>query len=94
MANNRLFLMHVPTGKALMLGKRMALGWYQQPTVEDFEKFYNETLDDGGVENQDNFKLMIEDNEYCDISSDYVYGVTDPSEKLACLITDKAKEVK
>jgi hypothetical protein len=31
MANNRLWLVYRPTGKAVFLGKRMAVGWYFVP---------------------------------------------------------------
>ena len=31
MANNRLWLVYRPTGRAVFLGKRMAQGWYNVP---------------------------------------------------------------
>ena len=44
MANNRMFLVYRPTGDAVYLGKRMAIGWYDTPKnvaqkiMELFEK--------------------------------------------------------
>lgn len=31
MANNRMFLVHRPSGNRVYLGKRMAVGWYDAP---------------------------------------------------------------
>ena len=61
MANNRMFLVHRPSGLGVMLGKRMAYGWYQPPTQDRmlafFEHLENENFYDGG---QDDFVLCME----------------------------------
>jgi len=46
MANNRLFIVHRPTGKWLYFGKRMLLGWYDAPTQEKFEAFFESVATD------------------------------------------------
>lgn len=63
MANNRLWLLHRPSGERIFLGKRMALGWYGAPDdlgaqiTELYEKIEREY----GVEEQDDFVLAMED---------------------------------
>jgi len=63
MANNRLFLVHRPTGKHFMLGKRLGGGWYSNYSGEMEKKlseFFNEIE---GDEPQDDFCLAIEDGD-------------------------------
>ena len=57
MANNRLWLVHRPTGRAVKLGKRMAWGWYDPPSQARLQAFF-----DAIPYNQDDFFLAIEDN--------------------------------
>lgn len=61
MANNRLYLVHRPTGKSICLGKRMAQGWYAKG--ETLSKDINQFFDEVGVEydGQDDFFLAMED---------------------------------
>ena len=68
MANNRMFLVHVPSGLGVHLGKRMAYGWYgaDQELGERLNRFYamltERGLEEGGnVEEQDAFALAMED---------------------------------
>lgn len=70
MANNRLWLVHRPTGKSVFLGKRMALGWYlpqedqQGPIGTKLQKMFDdmdEAMDGGNALLQDDFILAIED---------------------------------
>ncbi len=59
MANNRMWLVHRPTGLAVLLGKRMLRGWYRPPSREHLSEFY-EFLDE--YENaQDDFVIALED---------------------------------
>lgn len=58
MASNRLFLVHRPTGKSIMLGKRLAYGWYNAPDVETLQAFFNAIPGNSG---QDDFCLTMED---------------------------------
>ena len=71
MANNRLFLVHKPTGYCLLIGKRMGYGWYNPLSkVEDkFTEFFEKSLEEG---DQDDFVLCIEteDDWDYDYSSD------------------------
>ena len=64
MANNRMWLIHKPSKLGIMLGKRLAWGWYSPPETSHFEKFYNylkgfDYLTFGG--GQDDFVLAMED---------------------------------
>lgn len=58
MANNRLWLVHRPSGAAVMLGKRLADGWYNPPSVEAMNTFFEAAAMEG---HQDDFVLAIED---------------------------------
>lgn len=61
MANNRLWLVHRPTGKSVFLGKRMAWGWYGAP--EDIGAQLKALYDaiEHSDTNQDDFLLAMED---------------------------------
>ena len=56
MANNRMYLIHRPTGTAIMLGKRMGWGWYQPPTGEQMERFFEASEE----QRQDDFYIGME----------------------------------
>ena len=58
MANNRLWLVHRPSGRRVFLGKRMAWGWYGAP--EDTGARLNAMFE--AIEcDQDDFELVMED---------------------------------
>jgi len=65
MANNMLWLVHVPTGKAFCLGKRMASGWYIKGDIKatTLNAFYDDCFNDcqDSYMEQDDFALVIED---------------------------------
>lgn len=68
MANNRLWLVHRPTGFTAHLGKRMAWGWYTSDISAqvDLDAFYarcTEALETGTEGSQDDFVLAIEDDQ-------------------------------
>lgn len=42
MANNRMLLIHRPTGLAVILAKHMGLGWYAPPSPETLNLLYDE----------------------------------------------------
>ena len=61
MANNRLYIVHKPTGKKLYLGKRMGFGWYFHGHFDLNEKiddFFDECLGDG---DQDDFAIGMDE---------------------------------
>lgn len=58
MANNRLFLVHRPSGTKIYLGKRMAVGWYDGPSTE-VNEFFGRCA--GPPDGQDDFCLAMED---------------------------------
>ena len=62
MANNRLYLIHKPSGERVLLGKRMAWGWYDHGNLsERIEKFFNEAIGDCKTSaEQDDFELELE----------------------------------
>lgn len=67
MATNRMFLLHVPSGNAVYLGKRMGWGWHNVPedvnkSIEKLFELVESSYD------QDHFALAMEDcenNPYC-----------------------------
>lgn len=65
MANNRMFLVHVPTGLAAGLGKRMGWGWYTanaDTTGPGIQQLYDTLERDYAYEGeQDAFALAMED---------------------------------
>lgn len=80
MANNRMFLLHRPTGLAISLGKHMGTGWYSPPTNEQLQDFYDEieTVCGGGP--SEDFILGMES---CDAGTPFVmeagtYGAGEP----------------
>lgn len=70
MANNRLWLVHRPSGLSVFLGKRMASGWYGAPPDlgEKLNSLFTAAEDAEG--SQDDFVLAIED-------ADHAPGCTD-----------------
>lgn len=60
MANNRLFLVHVPSGESFYLGKRMAGEWYDSP-IEGLNEWFQSL---GYDEDVDNLRLGMEDVKY------------------------------
>ena len=60
MANNRMWLIHKPTQLGVMLGKRMAWGWYSAPEQEKLQSFF-EYLEHNPEGSQDDFILAMED---------------------------------
>lgn len=63
MANNRLWLVYRPTGKAVFLGKRMGYGWYHVPQdvkarIEALFAHVEECYPDNS---QDDFMLAMEE---------------------------------
>lgn len=50
MANNRMFLIHQPTGLAIIIGKHMGWGWYNPPEQDTLQAFYARVEDESGNE--------------------------------------------
>lgn len=66
MANNRMFLVHRPTGLAVYLGKRMGWGWYDAPAhlAEQMTLLYAVLESEYGYEGQqDAFQVAMESPE-------------------------------
>ena len=63
MANNRMYLVHVPTGLAVFLGKRMGYGWYttKEERIGPLVQKLFDVLDQEHVERQDDFAVAMED---------------------------------
>lgn len=67
MANNRMFLVHLPTGLAALLGKRMGWGWYiseeTQAKMGDRVELLFEVLEREHfyAAKQDDFAVALED---------------------------------
>ncbi len=63
MANNRMWLVHRTSGLAVLLGKRMAFGWYVRDaaTIGDKMQLLYETVIQSHPGQQDDFSLLMED---------------------------------
>jgi hypothetical protein len=63
MANNRLWLVHRPTGDKVMIGKRLAQAWWTPTMMSETNNFFDRCFENTGVISQDDFQLVIDDNE-------------------------------
>ena len=64
MANNRMWLVHKPSGERVLIGKRMAIGWYHTASNEKLGamiKVFLERCELFRFEEQDSFTLELED---------------------------------
>lgn len=74
MANNRMFLIHRPTKLGIMLGKRVGWGWYEPPSKDRLQKFYDCTIECLSWEgHQDDFILAMEDCSGSSCFGDWTY---------------------
>ena len=94
MANNRMLLVHVPTGLAVCIGKRMDDGWYTndpETIWSGINELYS-TIDELGIRGpeRDAFALAMESSEglLSQVGS-WSYGDTDG--RLVRLIIDGSK---
>jgi len=72
MANNRMLLIHRPTGLAVVLGKNMC-GWYCPPKPETLELLYDEVeRRTEGMEDMEDFCLGMES---CEADTPFVRTV-------------------
>ncbi|MFH1236649.1 MAG: hypothetical protein V1685_07025 [Parcubacteria group bacterium] len=64
-ANNRLWLVYRPTGKAVFLGKRMATGWGSTPddVKERIEALFDHIAEVYPNHSQDDLCLAMEENQ-------------------------------
>ena len=83
MANNRLLLVYRPTGRAVVLGKRIGSGWYLHSNLNLADRLKElfdgaeSSWEDGSL--QDDFELVIEDSEQAPkLSEDWKYGGSYP----------------
>jgi len=78
MANNRMFLVYRPTGRAIHLGKRMGFGWYKDlpdhvpPLIEALFNHAEEAALEHGYD-QDDFVLAMEHSNSEYVFCDWVY---------------------
>lgn len=87
MANNRLFLMHKPTGLALYLGKRMGHEWYSNHDLpkETLNAFFDRCDID-----PDDFAVAMEDATAAPSATD-AWEYTDEGGVIRGLRLDKAR---
>lgn len=71
MANNRMYLVHKPTGYAFPLGKHMAGGWYGQPADmgESLAEYLDECFMDSG--SRDSFAIAMESSDDPNVITDW-----------------------
>ena len=76
MANNRMFLLHNPSGLCVYLGKRLAWGWYSVP--KDLGKQLQTLFDHLRANpegHQDDFVVAVEDAKGASMATDkWIYG--------------------
>lgn len=60
MANNRLFLVHGPSGLGVMLGKRLGWGWKDAASVDELQALFDKVAEGGYEGHQDDFRLIFE----------------------------------
>ena len=61
MANNRMFLVHLPTGLAVFLGKRMGHGWYTTDRCTSAQILFDVLESQYFYAGQDDFAIALED---------------------------------
>ena len=62
MANNRMFLVHRPSGLAVFLGKRMGHGWYTTDRCIGVQELFDALENEHTYYNQqDDFAVALED---------------------------------
>lgn len=59
MANNRMYLVHKPSGLNVCLGKRQGWGWYGAPARQDLDALY-EAIEQRAEGGQDDFEVVQE----------------------------------
>ena len=70
MANNRMLLIHRPTGLAIVLAKHMGGGWYKAPEQDALEELYGRVAKETSTEaDMEDFCLGMES---CDADTPYV----------------------
>jgi len=75
-ANNRMWLIHKPSGIGVMIGKRLAIGWHHAPKKDKLQSFYS-YICDYYPESQDDFVLAMEDCTGSTCYNDWKYS-SDP----------------
>lgn len=60
MANNRMYLLHSPSGYYVMLGKRMGWGWYKAPSQDDIQNLFDKVYTQEAEGDQDEFVVAFE----------------------------------
>ena len=95
MANNRMYLVHIPTGLAVMIGKRLGWGWYMHPESQSdlgnriallYEVLEKEYSYEG---NQDDFTIALEDADEASFAlGNLVYGPERKDKLIQLIIKD------
>lgn len=73
MANNRMYLVHRPTGLAVFLGKRMEYGWYDGENIP-VQKLFDALGKLDYADNQDDFAIYMESAVNAPMAIDDWYG--------------------
>ena len=64
MANRRMWLVHRPSGRRVLIAKRMASGWYLNTSGDDLaralQSMFDDTQDSPSYEELDAFELELE----------------------------------
>ena len=91
MADNRMHLIHRPTGVGVMIGKRTGHGWSGGADQEEMARFYNYVAEseEGG---QDDFAMIMEDGSESVTNWEYA-GRTREGFKLFRIVDSESEEV-
>ena len=76
MANNRMFLVHRPSGLAIFLGKRMGHGWYTTDRCASVQILFDAVENEYDYYNkQDDFAVAMEDTSRATLAlGEWQYG--------------------
>ena len=74
MADNRMWLIHKPSELGILLGKRLAWGWYSSLDPDYLQKFYTYlSKKESCTGDQDDFILAQEDCKNSSCFDDWIY---------------------
>ena len=89
MANNRMFLVHRPSGLAVFLGKRMGHKWYTTDRSISVQNLFDVLENEDG---RDDFAIALEDATGATLAiGEWEYGPHRDDELVQLILTDKAK---
>ena len=68
MANERMYLLHTPSGYHVCIGKRMGWGWYGAPSSELVQELFDMVDSQEAAGDQDAFEIALESDPRLEMS--------------------------